>query len=210
MAVLTQNVMTWSLPSGDIAQSSVWALYTGAPTAPQALAVFSGTFLDEVWPSAAGGIKTYYEAATVFTQLQTRTVNPVSGQVISTSSQSVTRAGTGSGNPLPAEVAVVASLRTLLAGASFRGRLYLPAMRTGIVTSTGLIDATTVTAVATAVAAGFAALAADTTYGGTSGVVYSRKTGAQTPIESVDVGNVWDAQRRRRNSIAESRTSIPV
>lgn len=210
MAVLTQNVITWSLPAGDIAQASAWVLFTGAPTAPQALAVFSGAFLDEVWPSAAGGIKTYYEGATVMTQLQTRTINPASGGVIATASQAVTRAGTGSGNPLPAEVAVVASLRTLLAGASFRGRMYLPAMRTGIVTSTGLIDATVVTAVATAVALGYSALAADTTYGATSGVVYSRKTSAQTPIVSVDVGNVWDAQRRRRNATAESRTSIAV
>lgn len=210
MAVLTQNVMTWALPSGDIAQTSVWALYTGAPTAPQALAVFSGTFLDELWPSAGGGIKSLYEAGTVFTQLQTRTVNPTTGGVIATASAAVTRAGSGSGNPLPAEVAVVASLRTLLAGASFRGRIYLPAPRTGLVTSTGLIDSSSVTSIATAVALGLTALAADTTYGGTSGVVYSRKTNAQTPIVSVDVGNVWDAQRRRRNSLAESRTSIAV
>lgn len=210
MAALTQNVLTWSLPSGDVAQTSVWIDYTGSPTVNQAMAVFSSTFLDELWPSGGGGIKGLYEATTVLTQYQTRRINPTTGQVIDTAATAVTRGGTGSGNPLPPEVAIVASLRTALAGASYRGRMYLPAPRAGLVTSVGNIDATSVTTIATAVAAGFTAVEADTTYGSTIGCVYSRKLRIISSVESVDVGNVFDAQRRRRNSFQESRTSVAV
>lgn len=210
MAVLTQNVLTWTLPTGDIAQTSVWANFSGAPSAGQALTVFDTRFMGAFWPSSSGGIRAYYDTATTLVQLQTRTVNAATGRVIATASMSYTRTGNTSGNPLPAEVAIVTSLRTTLAGASYRGRLYLPAPKASYLTSVGNLDPTALSAIVNAVAAGLTALNGDTTYGTTNCVVYSRKLHTPTNIVSCDVGNVFDAQRRRRNSISEARTSVTI
>jgi hypothetical protein len=41
-------------------------------------------------------------------------------------------------------------------------------------------------------------------------VIYHRSLGTTTPVTSLDVGDVIDTQRRRRNQLVEARTSRPV
>lgn len=210
MATLTQNVIQWSLPNGDIAQTSVWVDYGGSPTAAQALARFQTNVIDTMWPSGAGGIKAYFNSTTVLSQVQTRIIDGTNGRVQSVASASYSRSGTGGGIPLPAEVSIVVSLRTARAGASYRGRLYLPAPQTSIVLSTGNIDSTAVSTIATQIANAFIAMNADVTYTSAGVLVRSRLHNTTEDVTSVDVGNVFDAQRRRRNSTGESRTSVAV
>jgi hypothetical protein len=184
--------------------------YTGTPTPAQAAAQFNVDFIGAVWPATAGGLKGWWEATTVLASLQSRTINPATGRVISTAGLNLGRPGTGSGFPLPPEVAVVTSLRTALAGASYRGRMYLPAPRVASNNSTGRLDATAQNDIVVAMAAGMSAVNASTTYGTTDVVIYSRLLNTTEVVVQVDVGNVFDAQRRRRNSLAESRATLSV
>lgn len=206
----TQNVLQWSVPGGDIAQTSLWVEYGGTPTAAQALARFQTNVVDTIWPSGAGGIKSNYEGTTILTQVQTRIIEFATGRVQSVASAAYTRAGSGTGNPCPPEVAMCVSLRTARAGASYRGRMYLPAPRIAVVNSTGKIDSTALSAMVTTIAGALTAMNADVTYTSAAVQVRSRLHNTQEDVTSIDMGDVFDAQRRRRNSTGESRTSASV
>lgn len=210
MAVLTQNVIQWALPSGDVAQTSMWVEFGGNPTAAQALARFQTNVVDTIWPSGAGGIKGLFAAATILNNVQTRVVDTGSGGVISTASAAYSRAGTGSGNSLPPEVAICVSLRTGLSGGSYRGRMYLPAPTVGSNTSVGRLDTTNQGIIVTQLSNAMIAMNADVTYSTADVVVRSRSLAANTEVTSIDCGDVFDAQRRRRNSLVESRVSAVV
>jgi hypothetical protein len=51
---------------------------------------------------------------------------------------------------------------------------------------------------------------ADVTYTSADVVLYSRKNRQTYALVSIDVGDVFDAQRRRRNATGEARTSAAV
>lgn len=123
--------------------------------------------------------------------------------------QTSARAGTGSATH-PFQSALVISLRTGLAGARGRGRLYWPA--------TGApLDASTLRLTS---AAQSAFLSGAETY--LSGIetqietiltpatlcVWSRVSSALNPVLQLQVGNVLDVQRRRRDTLIESYSSI--
>lgn len=112
------------------------------------------------------------------------------------------------GQPLPPQCSVVMSLRTASAGRSGRGRFYLPGLGTSQVSSTGRLISTEragfvdpfktyVDAVQTALVDGHLA-------------VYSKKLGDNTDVVKVDMGDVIDTQRRRRNKLSESRYSVTI
>ena len=48
------------------------------------------------------------------------------------------------------------------------------------------------------------------TAGGGNVVIYHRGPGTTTTVTSLDVGDVIDTQRRRRNKLIEARTSRPL
>lgn len=210
MATLTQNVVQWTLPGGDVAQLSIWVEYTGSPTAAQALARFQTNVVDTIWPSGAGGLKPQYEGATILSQVETRVIDKLVNRVLTTAKASYSRAGTGSGNPLPGEVSPCVTLRTALAGGSHRGRFYLPATRVATTTTTGRLDATILGTMLTNIQAALVAMNADVTFTLANVVIYSRTLTTTTEVITVELGDVFDAQRRRRNSLVESRTSAAV
>lgn len=120
----------------------------------------------------------------------------------------------GGGTPLhPPQVAVVASLRTGLPGRNRRGRMYLPCLGVAI-GGGGLIPTATAGGIAEAAAellTGINTVVAGE-FGAESRVVVASNTGIGllTPVTSVQVGNVFDTQRRRRSDFTETWQTSPV
>lgn len=108
--------------------------------------------------------------------------------------------GTGDAT-LPAQLAVAVSLGTARPGASYRGRVYLPA--TGLPCTNGRLPAAAAQELATAFLAWMQQVSgAAGSLGGflaetLTPVVASNTKGVLTPVTSVRVGNRFDSQRRR-------------
>lgn len=110
--------------------------------------------------------------------------------------------GGSSNKSLPSEVAVCVSLVTPLAGASHRGRCYFPALTVNTVATNGLLASAVRDDLATRMQAVFNNLRH--LAHPVLPTVYSIKTDDDTEITALRVGNVFDSQRRRRNSIVEA------
>lgn len=113
-------------------------------------------------------------------------------------------AGTSTYKCLPPEVSLCVSLRTPYSGASYRGRMYLPPLDTRTCDDSGAVITGTRNDVGASMKTFFDDWNADSA---TQPVgVASNKLGVINTVTQVWVGNVWDSQRRRRNSIPESYT----
>jgi len=116
------------------------------------------------------------------------------------------QAGTGS-TPHPYQTSVVTSLRTSTSGPRGRGRLYWPA--TGITIDGGNLRINP-TALSTAIGGGRNYLTTmETAIDGiitasTKLAVWSRTTPALHQVSSLQMGDVADVQRRRRDQLAET------
>jgi hypothetical protein len=122
------------------------------------------------------------------------------------------RVGTGPGTH-PFQTATVLSLRTSLPGASGRGRLYFPA--TGVALSTTLrLSTADVTSHLSGAGTLMSAMntAVRATFPGAIGLsVWSRKNLAAQVCFTLQMGDVLDTQRRRRDTLVEAyqTTTIP-
>jgi hypothetical protein len=100
----------------------------------------------------------------------------------------------GAGDLLPLNVTLCATLRTALAGRSFRGRSYISGFTETVNQANGTASAATGTAVTAWINAINSALQSS----GLALAVLSRTTSRVTPVTSVQVRDlVWDTQRRR-------------
>lgn len=122
----------------------------------------------------------------------------------------------------PPQIALVATLAsTLPRGVGAKGRMYLPGI-SATLDATGHLSSTNVTAISTALKTFLDACNASTA---TNNVVVNAshgslnedgtpKIGGKSPIikavTSLKVGNVYDTQRRRRNSLAEVYTTTSL
>jgi hypothetical protein len=114
--------------------------------------------------------------------------------------------GTDASDVLPFQCSVAVSTRTDLPTRAGRGRFFLPPF--GLDTAVaGLFDGTAAAQVARAAKAMVDHINAGTTFGC---VVYHRASNDGDFITSVDVGNVFDTQRRRRNQITETRVAATI
>lgn len=114
--------------------------------------------------------------------------------------------GTGTA-PHPYQTSAVISLRTPLAGASGRGRLYWPATGMSIDTTTLRMGSSDHLAIPAAAVTYLSAIQAaiDVTLDGISLVVWSRKgAGSTQNVNSIQAGNIFDTQRRRRDQLIET------
>lgn len=119
-------------------------------------------------------------------------------------------AGTGV-SPHPYQTSTVISLRTGLPGASGRGRLYWPSTGCQIdATSLRMASAqqtTMLSAAKTYLSAIEAAI--EVTLTGVALAVWSRKgAGDLNLVNQIQVGNVFDVQRRRRDALIENYSSV--
>lgn len=116
--------------------------------------------------------------------------------------------GAGNANK-PYQVSMVCSILTGRPGRSFRGRIYWPALNVSMDVNTLRVPAGNLTTYAT----GFAQLLqqiGDTEPSGAAPrlAVVSQTLGLGTEATSIQVGNVLDIQRRRRDSLTESYESV--
>jgi hypothetical protein len=118
--------------------------------------------------------------------------------------------GTGA-SPHPFQVALVSSLRTAFPGARGRGRLYWPATGINISSSTLRPISSTVVSVLGGVKTYLSAIqtAIDATLDGVALGVWSRTSQDVNVVQSIQMGDVLDTQRRRRDTLVEVISSTP-
>src|SRR5262245_22340758 len=201
-ARLVRERITWALNGGtDIAQCNLhWLSPAGDAMAD--LAADTANATNAVWNAIRG----YFYTGVIWTGHEYAEIDIDDGHVIATTSGHLPTSAAGSSgtNSLPPQIAEVITIRSAFAGASYRGRFYLPPMNTSVMTTSSQIGSTIVSTV----------VGAWTTYmrdapGTTDYVpgVYSRTLHAFSGAVSLDMGNTFDTQRRRRSSFVESRTS---
>lgn len=201
MVDVYKGSMTFSLVGGEVAQAGFWchpipALSVDYDLIRQSMQLRGDAFWTAIKDNYTDGV--YYTGTTV-----SRVTVGVGQQESWTDPTFTPVPGSLFGNMLPTECAPVVSVR---AGntASKRGRFYLPPPSVTVVNTSGRLTSAFCSDVATAAVDLF------DTGEYSRGVVYSRSTSSYSVVTSVDVGDVVDAQRRRRNRLTESRTSEPV
>jgi len=114
----------------------------------------------------------------------------------------------------PLQIAMVASHRTAQIGRKGRGRMFIPAVNPNqLDAATGQFTAARVTAAVTAQQALLQALTVSPTLpddAHTHAIVTGAPFVSYAKIDTVRVGNVPDTQRRRRRSLVETYTDLPV
>lgn len=198
---------TGTLPGGEQFNTG---LHTVSPTADitAAMGIAIG-FAQRLFLDTGSGGTSYLSLCDVSTTVTTATVtelDPVTGKAIAKREQLVSGyVGTGVGNPLPQEVAVVLTLRTLTPGPSGRGRLYMPAPTVEQVGA----DARLITAAQDKCLASILAGLDYLVLANYVPILFT-KAKPNRSIVRADVGNVFDAQRRRRNKLIEVRVTGDV
>lgn len=164
-------------------------------------------FLAQVWAgtSIAGNINN----TTSWSRMRLQDIDATNHvlRTVTSSTDTPTPGGTST-NSLPSEVAVCISLTTALAGARHRGRMYFPALASNALTIDGLLSSAVRADLAESMQDYFEATIAHSAL--LRPQVYSRVLDALFPCTALRVGSVFDSQRRRRSSIHESYTVLPL
>ena len=156
--------------------------------------------------TAGNGYRDHVPAGVAMTSVTTVQVDPSTGLQSARVDTAQAIPGVAAGAALPADVALVVSLRTLLANRRGRGRFYLPQPAVSQVTTTGRVLPDLIADLGTSLSGAWSAYntASDRP------VVYSRTGLITTNVTSFDVGDLFDTQRRRENKLAETRTTTAM
>ena len=187
-----------------------------------------GTFPGEVWSFGVytdsnlslsamqsqwmTGITNFWGTATALfctdvetTRATTVEIDPATGKQLTGAEDTRADAGTSEATCLPFQCAPVVTLRTATLSRAGRGRFYAPSLAVDQVSAGRMLTTARDT---------LADAAEDLVQGLTSAggnlVIYHRGSGSTTLVTSLDVGDVIDTQRRRRNKLIESRTSRAI
>lgn len=212
MVARNRVVISGQIDAGGAAGTDEWSVgfHYGAPGT-----VVEGQQALTDWANSIGNLLTEtLNYVTLKTALTTRgSIRSVacyqygaSGPAVGVGAADFTVIGTSAANK-PAQCAVVATLNTGLAGRSYRGRAYWPMLGYAFLNSTLVLEQSTCSAIATAMAQlltdiGQAAGDPQPALG-----VYSATRDVMTPVTSISVGNVIDTQRRRRSELVETKQS---
>jgi len=139
----------------------------------------------------------------VFDLLITQEIDEGTGAVVAVAENTLGQAGTSPDAQLPAEVAICVSIKALVGVVA--GRFYLPAPSRGSLTTPGQFNSALRDDLADDLKTMFDALA-------TAGTpmrlgIYRPTTNNFVGAGTINVGNVFDSQRRRRNKLVEVRAT---
>lgn len=199
---LHRVVLSGGLALGDEWSSSFHCDVIGVST----VALTAGAVkdaLEDNWSTIASS----YYSGTTLNRISVYEIPITGGPATDQAEETVTLAGSSSSVPVPANVAVVATLLTGAPGRSRRGRMYWPAFQSSALDTTGRIEAPFPSNLATFLADTFGQI----NIAGTRTVgVYSRTNASISDVQAVSVGDVWDTMRSRRNAVTENRVSVNV
>lgn len=166
------------------------------------------TWAETLWngQDTLPGYATLCSANVSIQRITTGEISPLTGQQQTLRESNVDIAGTSEANALPADVAIVVSLRSPVANRTGRGRFYLPQPTTNALTAVGRLDETAQSTIVDALTAAWTQANA----AGENPVIYSRTQRATREITSFNVGDLFDTQRRRENALTENRVSAPM
>ncbi len=192
-----------ALPDGE---TYTFGIHTSraASTVEAAEAAWASAIADLWLGSAppADAIGHLYPAAVTLVETVTTELDPVTGKNVAQVQSAHSLAGTGAGGALPQEVAVCVSLRTALPTRAGRGRFFLPSpILTTCVASRLDPDAQDSILNAAALMLG------DMITSLFVPVIYHRTTKTSTVVTRVDVGDVFDSMRTRRDKLREVRVT---
>lgn len=191
--------------AGDIFVFSWWSDTSVSIDTSQGNAV---SWANALWAGDGGvdGYATYTTPGVGLDRITTGEISPLTGQQQALRETTVSLVGTSVADALPAEVALVVSLRTAVANRTGRGRFYLPQPASNALDVDGLLDATVQQNLVDALAAAWSTANA----AGELPVVYSRTALATRAITSFDIGDVFDIQTRRQNSLTQQRIAAAM
>lgn len=167
------------------------------------------SFAETSWATAVGEFWT--DAGPLFanevttTTTSTAELDQLTGKQITRVETGSALAGTAVSESLPFQCAPAVSLRTNLATRAGRGRFYAPSLAVEFMLAGKMTDAAR-----TALLNGAVGMIGALTAAGLDVVLYGRTSHATQSVTRVDVGNVIDTQRRRRNKLPEQRISANV
>lgn len=182
-------------------ESWTFGLYTDSSLSLAAAQSALVTGINNFWSTATALFCTDVEAIRAVTV----EVDPATGKQLTGAEDTLTLAGTSSATCLPFQCAPVVSLRTDTLSRAGRGRFYAPSLAVDQVDAGRML-----TAARNTLADAAQDLVQGLTAGGGNVVIYHRGLGTTSLVTSLDVGDVIDTQRRRRNKLVEARTSRPV
>lgn len=143
-----------------------------------------------------------YDTSFEVQRIATSLIDQSTGVQQNLAESTVSLAGTTAGTSLSADMAICVTLRTATTSRRGRGRFYLPAGLTSQVEGDGRIAAATVSTWMTAL------IAAWTSYVDPGEpMIYSRTDRQLRSITTVDIGDLWDTQRRREAKAVQVRTT---
>ena len=202
---LYQHRFIGILASGDQFSFSWWSNNSLTIDSSHGNAI---TWAETLWngQDTLPGYATLCSADVSIQRITTGEISPLTGQQQTLRESNVDIAGTSTSNSLPADVAIVVSLRSPVANRTGRGRFYLPQPTTNALTAVGRIDETAQSTIVDALLAAWTQANA----AGENPVIYSRTQRATGEINSFNVGDLFDTQRRRENALTENRLSAPM
>jgi len=155
---------------------------------------------------AASGFDALFDDGVVWVDVLVNQIPDGGGTVIDSVVVTSSDNGSDTGGSLPNQCAVVVSKLTGLAGSRNRGRMFLPPLSNTELTAAGRIGSAALTALAAGITAWKNSLIGD----GFTPVLVSPSQNANIVINAFRIGDVVDTMRSRRNSLAETYTTISV